>query len=95
MRKKKTKRKKNILVARSKFNSTENTISKALKDNEISHEDFKTITNEEKTYRELKKSIRKMESQGSGIERDKVIEDGKRMGTDKTFKQNNNLRSQV
>ena len=29
-------------------------------DNKISHEDFETIINEEKKYRELKKSIRMM-----------------------------------
>ena len=77
------------------MNSIENTISKALKDNEISHEDFTTIRNEERTHRELKESIRMMKSQGSGIERDKVIEDGKRMGIDKTIKQNKNIKSQV
>ena len=77
------------------MNSIENTISKALKDNEISHEDFTTIRNEERTHRELKESIRMMKSQGSGIESDKVIEDGKRMGIDKTIKQNKNIKSQV
>ena len=33
--------------------------------NEISHEDFMTIINEEKTFRELKESIRMMNSQKS------------------------------
>ena len=42
------------MLARSKLNSIENKISKALTDNEISHEDFETIINEEKKYRELK-----------------------------------------
>ena len=36
------------MLARSKLNSTENKISKALTDNEISNEDFQTIINEEK-----------------------------------------------
>ena len=31
-------------------------------DNEISHEDFETIIDEEKKYRELKESIRMMNS---------------------------------
>ena len=35
----------------------------ALINNEISHEHFMTIINEEKEYSELKKSIRKMNSQ--------------------------------
>ena len=35
------------MLARSKLNSTESKISKALMDNEISHEDFETIINEE------------------------------------------------
>ena len=33
------------MLARSKLNSIENKISKALMDNEISHEDFETIIN--------------------------------------------------
>ena len=51
------------MVARSKLNSIESKISKALMDKEITHEDFETITNEEKKYRELKESIRMMNSQ--------------------------------
>ena len=35
------------MLARSKLNSIESKISKALMDNEISHEDFETIINEE------------------------------------------------
>ena len=38
------------MLARSKLNSIEGKISKALIDNEISHEDFMTIYNEEKKY---------------------------------------------
>ena len=48
------------MLARSKLNSIESKISKALIDNEISHEDFETIINEEKKYKELKESIRMM-----------------------------------
>ena len=40
-----------IMLPRSKLNSTENEISKALMDNEISHKDFETIINEERQYR--------------------------------------------
>ena len=35
------------MLARSKFNSMGSKISEALKNNEISHEDFTTIINEE------------------------------------------------
>ena len=49
-----------VLVARSKLNSIESIISKALKDNEISYEDFTTIMNEEINYRELKERSIKM-----------------------------------
>ena len=47
-RNKKKKHNKIFMLARSKLNSIESKISKALMDNEISHEDFETIINEEK-----------------------------------------------
>ena len=59
---KKKKHDKIVVLARSKLNSIENKISKALIDNEISHEEFETIIDEEKKYRELKESIRMMNS---------------------------------
>ena len=40
------------MLARLKLNSIESKISEALINNEISHEDFMTILNEEKKYRE-------------------------------------------
>ena len=40
-----------------KLNNIESKISEALANNEISHEDFMTIINEEKKYRELKEGI--------------------------------------
>ena len=48
---------------RSKLNSIEGKTSKALMNNQISHEDFMTIINEETNYRKLKESIRMMKSQ--------------------------------
>ena len=66
------------MLARSKLNSIENKISKTLMDNEISHEDVETIINEEKKYRELKESIRMMNSQRSDAEKVNLIEEGKR-----------------
>ena len=51
------------MLARSKLNSVESKISEALINNQISHEDFMRIFNEERNYRELKESIRMMKSQ--------------------------------
>ena len=39
------------MLARSKLNSIESKISEALINNEISHEDFMKIINEERNYR--------------------------------------------
>ena len=52
-------------------------------DNEISHEDFETIIDEEKKYRELKESIRMMISQRSDAEKVNLIEEGKKIGIKK------------
>ena len=57
-RNKKKKHNKIVMLARSKLNSIESKISEALINNQISHEDFITIINEEGNYRELKESIR-------------------------------------
>ena len=51
------------MLARSKLNSIESKTSEALINNQVSHEDFITIINEEKNYRELKESIRMMKDQ--------------------------------
>ena len=48
------------MLAKSKLNSIENTISKALIDNEISHEKSTTIIKDERNYPELKENIRMM-----------------------------------
>ena len=66
------------MLARSKLNSIESKISEALINNEISHEDFLTIMNEEKKYRELKESIRMMNSQRSDAEKISLIEEAKK-----------------
>ena len=52
-----------VMLARSKLNSIESKISEALMNNQISHEDFTTIINEEINYRELKESIRMMKGE--------------------------------
>ena len=59
-RNKKKKHNKIVMLARSKLNSIEIKISEALINNEIGHEDFITIINEERNYREIKESIRMM-----------------------------------
>ena len=56
------------MLDRSKLNSIESKISKALMDNEIRHEDFETIVSTEKKYRELKESTRMMNSHRSDAE---------------------------
>ena len=52
-----------VMLARSKINNKEGKISEALMNNQISHEDFMTIINEERNYRELKESIRMIKGQ--------------------------------
>ena len=74
------------MLARGKLNSTESKISEALINNEISHEDFMTILNEEKKYRELKESIRMMNGQRSDAEKISLIEEGKKIGINEVIK---------
>ena len=88
IRNKKKKHNKIVMLARSKLNSIESKISEALINNEISHEDFMTILNEEKKYRELKESIRMMNSQRSDVEKNSFIEEGKKLGINEVIKRN-------
>ena len=62
-RNKKKKHNKIVMLARSKLISIESKTSEALINNQISHEDFITIINEERNYRELKEIIRMMKGQ--------------------------------
>ena len=87
-RNKKKKHNKIVMVARSKLNSIESKISEALINNEISHEDFMTIMNEEKKNRELKEGIRMMNSQRSDVEKISLIEEGKKIGINEVIKRN-------
>ena len=66
------------MLARSNLSSIESKISEAFIKNKISHEDFMTIINEEKKYRELKESIRMMNTQRSDSEKINLIEEGKK-----------------
>ena len=62
-RNKKKKHDKIDVLARSKFNSIKSKISEALMNNQINHEEFMTISNEERNYRELKERIKMMKGQ--------------------------------
>ena len=88
IRNKKKKRNKIVILARSKLNSIKSKISEALVNNEISHENFMIILNEEKKYWELKQSIRMMNSRRSDVEKISLIEEGKKAGINKVTKRN-------
>ena len=70
------------------INSIKSKIPKSLIDNKISLVDLAVIINKEKNYFELKESIRMMKSQRRNIERNKLVEDGKRIVIDEIIKQN-------
>ena len=57
------------MPTRNKLNGIESKILEALINSHISHEDFMTVINEEKKYRELKESIRMMNSKRSDVEK--------------------------
>ena len=87
------------MMARSKLNSIESKVSEASINSEISHEDFMVVINEEKSYRELKESIRMMNSQISDTEKINLIKEGKKIGINEVVKRNevisNNLKCQI
>ena len=83
------------MPARSKLNSMESKISKALMDNEINHEDFETIINEEKKYRELKENIRMMNSHRSDPKKVSLIEEGKEIGINEVINCNEIINSSL
>ena len=66
------------MLARNKLNTIESKISEVLINNEISHEDFLFILNEQMKYREWKESIGMMNSQRSDAEKISLIEEGKK-----------------
>ena len=71
-RNKKNKHNKIVMLARSKSNSIETLVSKDLIDLEISHEEYKTIINEEENYRRLKENIRMIKSDGELMKKEKM-----------------------
>ena len=56
-RKKKKKHDEILIIAKSKFNSNETSISQALNDLDISHEEFKMILNEKDKYERMKYNL--------------------------------------
>ena len=76
------------MLVRSKLSSIESKISEAWINNEISHEEFTAIMNEERKYRELKESIRMMNSQKSDVEKISLIEKGKEIGINEVIQDN-------
>ena len=63
-----------VLLAKSKLNSIRKLISQALIDLEISHEEYKSIINEEENYKRLKENIRMIKSDD---EKDELSENSK------------------
>ena len=68
------------MLVRIKLNSIESKISEASINNEISHKDFQTTINENKKYRELKESIRMINSRKSDTKKINLIDEGKKIG---------------
>ena len=87
-RNKKKKHNQTVMLARSKLNSIESKISETLINNEICHEDFIKIINEERNYRELKESNRMMNSQRSDTAKITLIEEGEKICIDEIIKHN-------
>ena len=88
IRNKKKNHNKIVMLAGSKLNSIESKISQALINNEIRLEDVMTILNKEKKYRELKESIRMINSQKSDAKKISLIEEGKNTGINEVIKRN-------
>ena len=76
------------MLTRSELNSIESKISEVLINQEISHEDFMKVINEEKKYRELKESIRMMSSQKNDVDKINLIEKGKNIGINEVIRSN-------
>ena len=68
------------MLARSKLNSIESKISEALINNEISHEDFTTILNEEKNIQKTKRKNQNDDQSKKGCKKNDLIEEGKEIG---------------
>ena len=77
------------MLARSKLNSIESKISKALMDNEISHEDFETIINEEKkNIKNWKKALEWWIVKEVMLRKLIWLKKAKKIGTDEVIRRN-------
>ena len=83
------------MLARSELNSVESKVSEELINSEISHEDFMIIISEGKSYRELKESIRLMNSQRSDSEKNNLIEESKKIGINEVIKCNEVIKNNL
>ena len=92
---KRKKHNKIVMLARIKLNTIENKMSNALTDNEVSHEDFETIINEENKNQELKESIRMINSQRSDAEKVKLIQEGENIFINEAIKHNEIINSNL
>ena len=73
------------LLVRSKLNSIEKILSKALIDHDITYDEFLPVIDEEQNYLRLIESTATKDSQLGGIERDRLIEHSKKIGTDEVL----------
>ena len=76
------------MLAKIKLNRIESKVSEALINNEYNHEDFMTIINEAKNYRELKESIRIMNIERNVLKKLIGLKKVKKIGIDEVIKRN-------
>ena len=77
------------MVARSKLSNIETLTSKALRDYEISHEEYQTFINEEEKYKKLKEDSRMMKSEKNDVWKNKINEEkGRKNETNKNIREN-------
>ena len=88
MEKIRMKHKKISLLAKSKPNSIEEIISKALENAKTRHEEITLFRNEEENYHRFKDSIRIKDSQEGDIQRNRLLEHSKHISGNEIFKQN-------
>ena len=88
MRRKKNKHRKIALLGRSKLKNIVKIMFYALTDSDISYDEFTLMINKEQSYFRLKESIGPKEDQLGDIIKDRIIEYGKKTGTNEIFKQN-------
>ena len=71
-RKKKKKHNKIVMLAKSKLSSIQTLMSQALRNLDISHEEFKTFVNEKEKYEQMKERIRNIKSRDELSENSKM-----------------------